>query len=146
MNKKGVFIIFIILLIIVFSAIKFFSSKFSAVSGFRVVSNPVSSVFINDKLVGKTPIEEKYPPGEYVFKIIPDDSAQGYSWQGKVKLNPSVLTYVNRELGASELSSAGEILVLEKIPQDETQVSVFSQPDSSIVAIDGQEKSYRFRS
>lgn len=140
MNKKVFFILIVIFLVLIITAIKFFYTRISGVSGFRVVSNPVSSVFINEKLIGKTPVEEKYPPGEYILKILPDASSQAYSWQGKVKLNPSVLTYINRELGSSELNSAGEILVLEKIPQDETQISIFSQPDGSIIAIDGQEK------
>ncbi len=50
------------------------------------------------------------------------------------------MTFVNRELGISELTSGGEILTLEKNTQNEAQLAVFSQVDGASVIIDGQER------
>lgn len=133
--------IVLIVLVIIFAGYRFFVSQTKGIGGLKVVSNPSSNVFLNDKLVGKSPYEDKYQTGEYVLKLIPDEAAtQASSWQGRININPSVLTYVNRELGASELLSSGEILTLEKISLNETQLAIFSQPDGVVVLLDGQEK------
>lgn len=116
-------------------------NRSSGVAGLKVISSPNSSIFINDKLIGKTPYDDKYAVGEYILKLIPEGiSNQAVSWQGQIKLNPSVLTYVNRELSTSELTSAGEILTLEKISPNMTQLAVTSQPDPAAIIVDGQEK------
>lgn len=141
MNKKALFIVFLLIIALGLAGYKFFSSKISSTSGFRIVSTPAATIFLNDKLISKTPFEDKYPPGEYILKLIPEGTTlQTSSWQGKIKLNPTVLTYVNRDLGISELTSSGEILTLEKISQDEAQMAILSQPDAASVLIDGQEK------
>lgn len=141
MNKKALVIIISIVLVVIFGGYRFFVSQTKGLGGIKIVSSPTASVFFNDRLVGKTPYEDKHPVGEHVLKLIPDEGAtQASSWQGKVNVNSSVLTYVNRELGISELLSGGEILTLEKIPQGEAQLAVFSQPDGSTVLLDGQEK------
>ncbi len=113
----------------------------SSVAGLKVLSSPTASIFLNDKLIGKTPYDDKYGSGEYILKLIPEGiSEQSVSWQGKINLNPSVLTYVNRDLGTSELTSAGEILTLEKISAAVAQLAVISQPDGATIIVDGQEK------
>lgn len=141
MNKKVVLIVIIFLAVLLFGGYKLLSLKSSGVAGLKVNSSPNASIFLNDKLLGKTPFDDKYSSGEYILKLIPEGiSNQTISWQGKINLNPSLLTYVNRELGTSELTSAGEILVLEKISQSTAQLAVVSQPDGATVTIDGQEK------
>lgn len=141
MNKKALLFIIILVLALGFTAYKFFLGKNTDVSGIKIVTNPPTNIFLNNKLTGKTPFEDKFPPGEYVLKLIPENTAtQASFWQGKVKLNPDTLTYISRDLGPSELTSAGEVLLLEKIPQNEAQLSVISQPDAAIVLFDGQER------
>ncbi len=141
MNKKAVLIIIIFLVVLIFGGYKLLSLKSSGIAGLKVISSPNASIFLNDKLLGKTPYDDKYASGEYILKLIPEGiSDQTISWQGKINLNPSLLTYVNRELGTSELTSAGEILVLEKISQSQTQLGIVSQPDGATVLVDGQEK------
>lgn len=140
MNKKAVLIVIIFLAVLIFGVYKLLSGR-SGVAGFKVISTPNSSIFLNDKLIGKTPFDDKYAAGEYILKLIPEGiSNQAVSWQGKVTLNPKVLTYVNRDLGTSELTSAGEILTLGKISQQQAQLEVTSQPDGATVILDGQEK------
>ena len=141
MNKRALLVVVIIVAVLSFAGYKFFFSRIANVGGLKVVSNPKSSIFLNDKLLGKTPYDDKYPAGEYIMKLIPEDtSTSAASWQKKINISPSLLTYVNRELGASELSSSGDILFLEKITDKEAQVAIFSTPDSATVILDGQEK------
>lgn len=133
-------IVVIFLAVLVFGGYKLLSGG-SGVSGLKILSTPTASIFLNEKLIGKTPFDDKYSSGEYILKLIPEGiSSQTVSWQGKINLNPQVLTYVNRELGTSELTSAGEILTLEKISQSQAQLAVTSQPDGATVILDGQEK------
>jgi hypothetical protein len=141
MNRKVFLVAFIIIIFISFGIYKLVISKTAAVAGLKIATLPVSSVYINDKLIGKTPFETRYPAGEYVLKLIPDDSSyQASFWQGKVVLNPSVWTYIKKELGTSELKTAGEILTLEKISQSDAQLNVVSQTEGATVILDGQEK------
>lgn len=141
MNKKAAVVAIIFLAVLFLGGYKFFSSRASSITGLKVLSNPTASIFLNDKLIGKTPYEDKHPAGEYILKLIPEGTAtQAASWQGKVFLHPSVLTYIKRDLGQSELTSGGEIVTLEKISGNETQIAVFSSPDGAIAIIDGQEK------
>lgn len=140
MNKKAL-IILILLILVAFIGFKFFSSRTTGIAGLKIVSTPAVDIFIDDKLTGKTPYEGKHSVGEYILKLIPESTAtQASSWQGKIVLNPSVLTYVNRELGVSELTSAGEILTLEKISQNQAQLAVFSQPGAAVVLLNSEEK------
>lgn len=141
MSKKLILFVVLVVLGISFAGYKLVVSRSARVSGLKVVSVPAASIFLNEKLIGKTPFEDNQPPGEYVIKLIPDDSTSSVvSWQGKVTLAPSLLTYVKRELGGSELTSAGEILALEKIAGSETQITVSSTPDAASVLIDGQQR------
>lgn len=141
MNKKALVAVVVIILGIAIGAYKFFSSKIANIGGLKVVSKPTASIFLNDKLIGKTPYEDKHEKGEYILKLVPEDaSTQAASWQNKINISTSLLTYVNRDLGPSELTSSGEIIFLEKISEKEAQVAIFSSPDAATVLLDGQEK------
>lgn len=141
MNRKALFVVIAFIAIVGIGAFKIISSQTKGVAGLKVVVTPVSSVFLNDKAIGHTPLEVKEPSGEYILKIIPDDTISGATtWQGKITLVPSVLTYVHRDLGGSELTSAGEIVTLEKITGQDSQVAVVSKPDAATVILDGQER------
>lgn len=139
--KKGIIIFVLLIIAFSFGVYTFITTRHANVAGLKIVSTPVASIFLNDKLLGKTPYEDRVSPGEYILKLIPDDTAsQGASWQGKIHLSPSLLTYIKRELGTSELTSSGEILSLEKNSSNEAHVAVFSAPDAATVLFDGQEK------
>lgn len=141
MSKKALLVLLILIVAVASITIYFVSFRTSGIAGIKVVSTPSGSVFLNDKMAGKTPYEDKQPAGDYVIKIIPDNStSQSIAWQAKIKLNPSVLTYINRDLGQSELTSAGEILSLEKVPQNQAQLVIFSQPDATSVLVNGQDR------
>jgi len=134
----GIFILFILVRF-------FFFEKTNQLGRIKVLSSPTAGVFINNEPKGKTPFEQKYPPGEYTVKLIPEgEDSKTVSWEGKVTVYANTLTYISRVLGTSDLTSAGEILSItkmEKKPKGETgEVSVVTDPAGSIVFLDNDEK------
>lgn len=131
----------------IFIAIRFFVLNSQDTFGrLKIVSSPSAGVFINNAPVGRTPFENKYKVGEYTIKLIPEgNSKEIASWQGKVKIHKNSLTYVNRELGSSENTSAGEILTIQKMskkPENPNygEIYIESNPSGSIINLDNDEK------
>jgi len=108
-------------------------------AGVKIISIPQASVFIDDDLKGKTPFDQKTSAGTYLIKLTPEGTETA-SWQKQIDLQAGLITYINRELGESELTSAGEVLILENTGEDKSSISVISTPDGATVALDGQEK------
>lgn len=140
----------IILLVIIagvaiglFFGVRYFlnNQKQQGKAGLQVKSEPATSVFLDSRFLGRTPYEDRIESGEYTLKLIPESTAtSAASWQGKVKLEANILTFVNRELGTSDLTSAGEVISLERLSGRDTEVSVITVPDGASVKIDGQDK------
>ena len=112
----------------------------------KIVSSPSAGVFIDNTPVGRTPFENKYKVGEYNVKLIPEgNSKEIATWQGKVTVNKNSLTYVNRELGSSENTSAGEVLTIKKMtkrPENPNfgEIYVETNPAGAIINLDNDEK------
>lgn len=144
MLKKLVLLIVIIALGVgLFFGIRYFLSrqKQQGKAGLQVKSEPVASVFLDSRFLGRTPFEDRIEPGEYTLKLIPESTAtSAASWQGKVILQANILTFVNRELGTSDLASSGEVISLERLSGKDTEISVVTVPDGASVKIDGQDK------
>lgn len=117
------------------------SLKKEGPSALQISSTPKTTVYLDDKESGKTPFyDEKLKPGEYTLKLVPENS-EYITWEGKIKLNPDVLTVVNRDLGLTQEISAGEILNLEKISQnDSSEVSIVTDPNLASVKFDNQDQ------
>lgn len=112
-------------------------------SGLNVVSDPRSTVFLDEKHVGQTPFyDEKLKPGEYVVKLMPDMEATAASpWVTKIKLNPETLTVIKREFGKTEEDSSGEILSLEFLgKKKQPELAVLVKPDGASIRVDGDLK------
>lgn len=147
MKGKLILLTVLILAFGIFVLVRFFIlDKQNAFGRIKIVSSPVSSVFVDNLAVGKTPFEQKYKVGEYMFKLIPEGTATDTaSWQGKVKIYKNALTYVNRELGSSDVTSAGEIFTtskMEKPPKsgDLGEIYVETEPQGAIIYLDNDEK------
>lgn len=112
----------------------------------KIVSSPSAGIFIDNAAIGKSPFEEKYKVGEYMLKLIPEgDATATASWQGKIRIYKNALTYVNRELGSSDVNSAGEVFTvvpMETKPKDDNygEVYVETDPNGAIVYLDNDEK------
>lgn len=133
---------------LIFLAGLFFLGKFilgkrgGNAGGLKVTSVPQASVFLEADNLGRTPFEDdKVKSGDYTLKLIPEDGgSEGSSWQGKIKISANVLTYVNRELNDSDLTSAGEILTLEKISGKESEIAITATPEGAKISLDGEDK------
>lgn len=137
--------------VLLFSAIAFSSLFLSgctlkkAPAALQVNTKPVANVFIDGKLVGKTPYQvNNLKPEEVTIKLIPESTTMPLtSWEGRVKLNAGVLTLIEREFASSEAGSSGQILTLEKTKnKNEASLSVVSDPDGALINIDGEAKGF----
>ena len=104
----------------------------SSRAGLRVLSAPEGAqVYLDGEAVGKTPYNnEGLTEKEYSVKL---EATEGV-WEGKVKLNGSTLTVINRELSSIPQGAAGEVLTLEK----GQGVVVLSYPDQAQIEVDGK--------
>ncbi len=148
-SARGKIILFTTLLFIfiLFVFAKYFYLDKKNESGqLKVISSPETSLFVDNVAVSKTPYEGKYKIGEYLIKLIPEGNATDTaSWQGRVKVYKNSLTYVNRELGTTDITSSGEIFfptkmdTPPKIPNT-GEISVDTDPNGAIVKLDNDEK------
>ena len=147
MKNKLSLLLVLVLLFIAFVSIRFFIfDKQNEYGRLKIISSPTASVFLNSTVIGKTPFEDKYKVGEYLLKLIPETSATDTaSWNGKINIYKNSLTYVNRELGSSDIASAGEIFTTSKMtkkPQNSEsgEVYVETEPQGAIITLDSDEK------
>jgi len=143
-------VVFTILLfsIITFAIIRYLILDNSKQEGtIKIISSPLASLFINSNPIDRpTPFEGKLKPGEYTIKLIPQgDATSSASWESKVNIYSNSLTYINRELGSSQLTSSGEILTstpMKNKPSepDTGEVYIETEPTGAIVKLDNDEK------
>lgn len=141
MRRKLFFLIGLVgFVILIVGVVKFIGSA-PKQGVLKVNSVPSASIFLDNKHIGRTPFEDKVAAGDYTIKIVPDASSESLaSWQGKITVAPGTLTYVNRDLSESELSSAGEILWLEKITSNKSELSITTIPDGATILLDDENK------
>ncbi len=147
MKGKLSLLLILVLLFIGFVAVRFFIfDKQNEYGRMKIISSPTASIFLNSTFIGKTPFEDKYKVGEYLLKLIPETTATDTaSWNGKINIYKNSLTYVNRELGSSDIASAGEIFTTVKMtkkPQNAQsgEIYVETEPQGAIVTLDSDEK------
>ena len=150
-NFKGKLLLLTILVTFfgLFVGVKFFIlDKQNEFGSLTVLSSPSATVFLDNVAAGKTTPyrNERVKIGEYVIKLIPQGEAtQTASWKGRIKINKNALTYVNRELGSSDVTSAGEVFVVEKMstpPKNDNYGEIYLETDpiGAIVYLDNDEK------
>ena len=106
--------------------------------GISVSSDPVSDVYINGILVGKTPYKNTYEAGEITLKMVPSSSEPNLmAYETKITLVSGIETVVEREFGETEDSSSGGIISFDKIGSQETGLIVISIPENAQVSVDG---------
>ncbi len=107
----------------------------------RVDSQPTASIFLDNKLLGRTPFKDKVQAGEYTLKLVAESNLNQLApWEGKIKVGNNLLTYVNSNLAESELNSAIEVLWLEKITSKQSEISLVTNPDGASVIVDNETK------
>lgn len=147
MKGKLLLLALLVISFILFIVIKYFVLDRQNTTGeIKIFSSPDASLFVNNIATGHTPYQAKLKAGKYILKLIPEGEATSTaSWEGKVPVLKNTLTYVNRELGSSEITSAGEILwvtKMEKRPSNSSfgEIEVETDPPGAIVYLDNDEK------
>lgn len=135
-RKLGFIIGFIGLILLVALVVRMLTNRTPKYGELRVDSSPAVSVFLDNKNIGRSPYKEKQGVGEYTMKLVSDANPDIAGWEGKITVGPSLLTYVNATLSESELSSAIDILWLEKISSKKSELSVTTNPDGATVLVD----------
>jgi hypothetical protein len=143
---KKVWIVAIALLslaFLVFAALFFIGYFKPKPGGILVTTTPASSVFVNGDLVGKTPYEGTFRPGEFSIKLVPESGEKNLlPFETRVSLVSGVKTVVRREFGETEETSSGEIISFEKEDGKGNSLIVISTPDNAQVSIDGTPKGF----
>ncbi|GIW64123.1 MAG: hypothetical protein KatS3mg092_0056 [Patescibacteria group bacterium] len=147
MKNKLILLSALVFGFIVFVVLRFFIlDKTNETGVLKINSSPTTSVFVNNLVVGKTPFEEKYKVGEYLLKLIPEGGVTDTaSWNGKINVYKNAKTFINFELGSSDILTSGEILTTQKIsppPKNSEygEIYVETDPQGAIVTLDNDEK------
>ncbi len=136
-RKFGFLIIFVIVTLIIFGAVKLLGSRAPKEGELRVDATPTVSVFLDNKHIGRTPLKEKITAGEYTIRLVAESTTGEFApWQAKISVGPNLLTYVNAVLSESELSSAVDVLWLEKSVAGKPELSIITNPDGASVVLD----------
>lgn len=145
MKKKLLLLIVLFALFALFIVVKLFILDRKPDSGsLRVLSSPQAKVFIDNKSAGKTPFETNINVGEHTLKLIPEvESAETTAWTGKITINKNTRTFVDRELGSSDVTSSGVVFSLRKSSSAKGgsgEIEVDTEPTGSIIYLDNDEK------
>ena len=137
MKRKIAFLLFFLgLVILAVGGVRVLGGRSAKEGELRVDTTPTVSVFLDNKHLGRTPLREKVASGEHTLKLMSESATdQVAPWQGKVVVGPNLLTFVTSALSESELSSAVDILWLEKISGNRTELSVITNPDGATVML-----------
>lgn len=139
--KKALFVFFLFLPLLFLTGCLTKKQKASL----QIFSTPTASVFINGKLVGKTPYSgSEIEPGEISLKLIPETTTVSLvSWEGKIKLAGGVKGVIVREFAETDEASSGDILTLEKTSDKKnSSLAVVTYPDGATVKIDGENRGF----
>lgn len=141
MRKALLFIFPIILAFIVFLIVQFFVNRTSGKGALQVTSSPKSTVYLNGKAIGQTPlckceVNDMVNIGEYTVRLIPV-SGSFSPFEEKIKISKSVLTVVDRTFGVSATSD-GSVIGLSPLDNAKSmELLVISFPDNAQVIVDG---------
>lgn len=138
MKRKILFLVGLVgLVVVVALLVRALTNRSPKQGELRVDSSPAASIFLNNKNIGRSPFTDKVTAGSYTIKLVPDSvSAQLSPWEGQIVVGQNVLTYVNATLAQSELTTAVDVLWLEKISSKNSELSVTTTPDGATVMVD----------
>jgi hypothetical protein len=140
MKKFFLLITPLLIAVLIFFGILFFLDRRSGKGALQVTAVPKSKVYINNKLVGSTPLclcdlSQMLLIGDYSIKLVPD-SGDFLPFEEKITISKSTLTAFDRTF-ADNGSNDGSVVSL--IPLDdkkEIELLVISLPDKANVFLD----------
>lgn len=106
--------------------------------GIYVITDPISSVYIDSVLVGKTPYRGTYEAKNIVIKLVPETSDTNLvPYETRLTLVSGIETAIRREFGKNEEGSSVDIISFERESNKNTSLIVISTPDNAQVSLDG---------
>lgn len=96
-----------------------------------------STVYIDGKDIGRTPLEVELSEGEYVIAVVPVTGSP-VSYIAKVNVVAGVKTIVRRSFGESSESSSAQVISFEKNSNNVAEIAVVTIPNNVSVMIDGE--------
>lgn len=140
MKRKLVFLAILLgLVFLVAAVIRFLTNRGPKEGELRVDSQPTATIFVDNKNIGRTPFKDKVQAGEYTIKLVPESiTTHLTTWEGRIVVGGNLLTYVNANLSESELTTAVDVVWLEKITSKNSELSVTTTPDGATVLVDDQ--------
>ncbi len=135
MKQKIIFLFFVFVSISFLAFIfTWYNFLYTQKASIFVETTPVSQVFINGRLQGKSPMEINLRGGEITLKLIPESQNQPlFPFESKIDLAPGVQTIVRRKFDETEERSSSEIISFEKSGSKRGSISVISIPSPSEV-------------
>lgn len=142
MKRKLAFLVALLgIVALVFGIVRFFMGRSPRLGELRVDSPSTVSIFLDSKHMGRSPFHDKVATGEYTIKLVPESTVEQFSsWQGKISIGQNLLTFVNANLSESELTSAIDVLWLEKISSKNTELALTTNPDGATLIVDDETK------
>lgn len=131
----------IILAVILFVLFQIFILKQNEKGGLRVTASPESSVYLDGKFIGQTPLckcpvsNTMMKTGDYSIKIVPA-SGTFSEYTDKISVRKNLLTVVDRTFGQGD-EAEGSVISLDSLSdKTNTQLLVVSTPDKAEVSLD----------
>lgn len=115
-----------------------------ATAGLKIESEPPSVVYVDNVQVGRTPLDQFFPPGEVTVRLVPETTSTNINaYQTKIRLTNKVYTVIRREFAATEALSAGDTISLIPYSGSDSSLSVeTTEPESALVTVDGQSQGF----
>lgn len=140
MKSVFLFVAPLLIAIVIFSGILFFLDKKTGKGALQVTSIPQSRVYLENKLVGTTPLcicdlDHMLSIGDYDVRLAPMDGSYR-PFEDKVTINKGTLTVIDRTF-ANGGESAGSIISLSPLgDKKDAELLVISLPDKANVFLD----------
>ncbi|MDO8620971.1 MAG: PEGA domain-containing protein [Candidatus Levybacteria bacterium] len=139
MKKIFLLLVPVFVAIIIFLVVTFFLDPSFGKGALQVTSIPESNVYLDGKLIGKTPLckcelQNMLPSGVHDIKLIPT-SGDLRTYEERITITKSTLTVIDRTFNNS--SSEGSVINLTSLDnKNSMELSVISFPDKSDVFLD----------
>lgn len=140
MEKVVLFLAPLLIAIIIFFGILFFLDRKFGKGALQVTSIPQSKVYLDNKLLGTTPLcacelPQMLAVGDYTVKLIPLDG-NFRPFEEKIIINKSTLTVVDRTFADNGESDGNIISLFPLNNKKDIEVLVISLPDKANVFLD----------
>lgn len=118
-------------------------NKDSGKGALQVTASPKSAVFLNDKLIGETPLckcegQDMLATGSYAVRLVPKEG-DFPPYEEHIKIGSSVLTVVDRIFGNAGLGE-GKVITLDALSSSTAvELSILSFPEDITVYADNNE-------